>query len=501
MAAAEVNSCGIAPFAGLVICVSGLSQESRKKVLEATEKLGGTYSPSLHSKCTHLVVQSLSGNKLQRFLKCGSRNGLFVVTLGWFIDSVTKNEKLSELPYTIRSVAQINVPVDDWLVNGTAAHDTLRPRKLKQNQNQIEESGGQRQWHNRENFEVNNQSLFGQSIYVDLDISAELRTKVVDVAAREGALLVDQWFVGCGASYVVCEGSSIQRYLGHSDNIVSPIWVLKTSKERSMQRFVGISADLARQVGAMLENFQHLTSGQEIMKEKVHEHTSISKTSSASHKERLYTANLAKCGVRNRRARRLQLCQIPLRPINPSSLLDSVCWSVSEPTSRAAVYADSAISRNDFETDEQSLSVKGDCAESEASFSNLLRPLTESEKNAQVFKNHFLTILYPVDRFAELGPSSRTYFSDTGFTCLQILEFIYVFYQENMSNHEIEVAIHTDSRHAEKLRSVYCSETTEELGYMVYKRIDFLGNRKSFEMLKRINGDNNSNVYELLLRE
>ena len=73
----------------------------------------------------------------------------------------------------------------------------------------------------------------------------------------------------------------------------------------------------------------------------------------------------------------LQLCQIPLRPINPSSLLDSVCWTVSEPTSRAAVYADSAISRNDFETDQQAISVKGDCAESEASFSNLLRPLTE----------------------------------------------------------------------------------------------------------------------------
>lgn len=41
------------------------------------------------------------------------------------------------------------------------------------------------------------------------------------MATREGAVLVDQWFVGCGASYVVCEGSSIQRYLGHSDNIVS----------------------------------------------------------------------------------------------------------------------------------------------------------------------------------------------------------------------------------------------------------------------------------------
>lgn len=41
------------------------------------------------------------------------------------------------------------------------------------------------------------------------------------MAAREGAVLVDRWFVGCGASYVVCEESSIQRYLGHSDYIVS----------------------------------------------------------------------------------------------------------------------------------------------------------------------------------------------------------------------------------------------------------------------------------------
>ena len=69
-----------------------------------------------------------------------------------------------------------------------------------------------------------------------------------------------------------------------------------------------------------------------------------------------------------------------------------------------------------------------------------------------------------------------------------------------MSAHEIESAIHTDSRHADRLRAVFSSKETVECGYMIFKRIDFLGSRKSFEMLKRVSGDNNSNVYELLVR-
>lgn len=73
-------------------------------------------------------------------------------------------------------------------------------------------------------------------------------------------------------------------------------------------------------------------------------------------------------------------------------------------------------------------------------------------------------------------------------------------WQENMLGHEIEAAIHTDSRHADRLRSVYSSKETEESGFVMFKRIDFLGSRTSFEMLKRVAGDNNSNVYELLLR-
>ncbi|XP_026438924.1 uncharacterized protein LOC113337454 isoform X2 [Papaver somniferum] len=68
-------------------CVTGLSK-ARKQVMNATEKFGGQYSPNLHPQCTHLVVQSY---KYEHALKHGLRNGLLVVTLGWFVDSVRRN--------------------------------------------------------------------------------------------------------------------------------------------------------------------------------------------------------------------------------------------------------------------------------------------------------------------------------------------------------------------------------------------------------------------------
>lgn len=83
---------------------------------------------------------------------------------------------------------------------------------------------------------------------------------------------------------------------------------------------------------------------------------------------------------------------------------------------------------------------------------------------------------------------------------LCILYTYYAFFlQENMSADEVDAAIHTDSRHADQLRLVYASKETEECGYVQFKRINFLGSRRNFEMLKRVNGDNNSNVYELLI--
>lgn len=488
-----VRSCGPHPFSGLVICVTGLSKEARKQVLEVTERLGGRYSPSLHPKCTHLVVQSFRGKKLEHALKHGLKNGLFVVTLGWFVESVRKNVRLCESPYIVHSLAKVGSRIEDWLLNLTATHDSCSAISLKETVMQSGESEGQKLCYSEEKFEINKQcSLLGHSIYIDSDVTSDLRTKVVDAVIQEGAVLVDRWFVGCGASYVVCEVSSIQRYLGHSDNIVSPVWVLKTSKERSMRRCVGLSADVARQVGLMLENLKHATAGQL--------NTNTISSLRVSQEERLQIVKLSKCGIRNRRARRLRSCEVLLHPINPSILLDSICWSISEPPSRAAVYVD--LSKIDSETGKHLLSDEQERVEVEVedSFSNILRPLSESEKNELILKHHFLTILFPVDRFAEMGPSSRTYFSEKGFTCLQLLEFIYDFYRGNMLDHEIEAAIHTDSRYAEQLRSVYCSESTKDFGSVMYKRIELMGSRKSFEMLKRISGDNNSNVYELQVR-
>lgn len=32
---------------------------------------------------------------------------------------------------------------------------------------------------------------------------------------------MEQWFVGCNVSHVVTEGTSIQRYLGYSNNLIT----------------------------------------------------------------------------------------------------------------------------------------------------------------------------------------------------------------------------------------------------------------------------------------
>lgn len=489
------------PFSGLVICVTGLSKEARKQVMDATERLGGKYSPDLHPQCTHLIVQSFGGRKFEHALKHGPKNGLFIVTLGWFVDSVKRNVRLSETLYSVKSIGDTGGKIEELhRARGiTGAGNSCLPASIHEAKKleRIEESrllsSGREPQRS-----VDSMTLSGQSVYLDSDISTELQNKVIDAATREGASVVDKWYVGSNASHVVCEGTSIRRYLGHCNSLVTPLWLLKTAKEQHLQRLVHLSADLARQLGTMLDNYHNGPLKQETKKNDI---VSEGLSCKASLEERQKIVNFAKSGVRNRRGRKMQTCQTPIRPITPSSLLDSICWSISEPTSTASIYTDSFSSDDGHENYPRTFfDAKGDGKDSEASFANLTRPLTESEKKELIFKDHFLTILFPIDRFGEMGPSSRTFFSDKGFTCFQVLDHIYAFYQENMSAQEIEVAIHTDSRHADRLRSVYCSKETADSGFVSFKRIDFLGSRRSFEMLKRVSGDNNSNVYELLVR-
>ncbi|TYG59855.1 hypothetical protein E1A91_D07G019800v1 [Gossypium mustelinum] len=494
-----VRSTG--PFSGLVICVTGLSKEARKQVMEATERLGGQYSPSLHPQCTHLVVQSISGRKFEHALKHGSRNGLFIVTLGWFVDSVKRNVRLSESLYTVKGVGENGSRVDELkrLVS-TASESSCLPASFHDTKKIDMVEKPHVRYSRSDPKNSLSSMLSGHTLYIDSDISDELRNKVLEAASKEGALVVDRWFVGCNASYVVCEGNSVHRYVGHSNNIVTPLWILKTAKDRYLQRLVHMSADLARQIGTVLENSQNGIEG-EVNNAGNFSQDTPSFRSNASYEERQQIVHSAKTGVRNRRGRRMQTCQTPIRPISPSSLLDSICWTISEPTSTASVFTDSCSVEDVNEHQSIFFDANGDGQDSRASFTNSTRSLTESERNELIFKNHFLTILFPVDRFSEMGPSSRTYFSNNGFTCLQVLDYIYSFYQENMSSHEIEAAIHTDSRHADRLRALYSSKETVECGgNMIFKRIDFLGSRRSFEMLKRVSGDNNSNVYELLIR-
>ena len=66
----------------------------------------------------------------------------------------------------------------------------------------------------------------------------------------------------------------------------------------------------------------------------------------------------------------------------------------------------------------------------------------------------------------------------------EILDHIHSFYQENLSPDEIEVAIHTDSKHADRLRHLYASNEALDLGYVSVKRSEVLGSQRSFEALK-----------------
>ncbi|XP_074558986.1 uncharacterized protein LOC141814925 isoform X1 [Curcuma longa] len=491
------------PFTGLVICVTGLSKEARKEVMAATHRLGGQYSGSLNPQCTHLVVQSFTGRKFEHAMQHGSKNGLFVVTLGWFVDSVNRNTRLSETLYSVKSVGENALPSGDLnrIVGVPGSDKSCLPSPSFEDGKSLG-----RGWQtpikapNKE--QILSEPVFSNNfIYIDSEISDDMKKKVVEAATKEGATFLDNWFIGCHASHIVCEGPSIRRYIGLANNIVTPLWILKTAKEKCIQRLVHLSSDVAKQVNMILESDQ--VAGEVSFRGGGHP-VALKFSHSLPHgdnvkiEERLKTVELAKLGVRNRRNHRMQSCQVPIHPITPNTLLESICWTVSEPVSSARIYTESSWIED--ATEQHPSRSLGDDGNSEASLEDFSRPLRESEKRDVILRSHFLTILFPLDRFGELGPSSRTFFSDNGFTCIQILEHIYHFYQENMTMVEINLAIHTDSRHADRLRSLYASKESKEQGFVAFKRVDFLGSRRSFEKLKRVSGENNGNLYQLLIR-
>lgn len=141
--------------------------------------------------------------------------------------------------------------------------------------------------------------------------------------------------------------------------------------------------------------------------------------------------NEAKTCVRRRRGPQFQPGRkIPL-PLNQSSLLDSICWAISEPTSTASVYMDSlgnTLLENGSDMDANGRASMFFDAHDDGRHSETLsgisedevltQPMRENEKREVIYKGAFLTILFPIDRFGEMGPSARTFFSEKGFTRL-----------------------------------------------------------------------------------
>ncbi|KAG0476183.1 hypothetical protein HPP92_013024 [Vanilla planifolia] len=418
------------------------------------------------------------------------------------MDSVRRNVRLDESLY---KVGENGFPLveSDGSFMGLQSEKSCLPASYVEDRKSLDVRNKTWQLHGQAQKEYSDGLIFSKDyIYIDPDLSAELKNKVAVAAGKEGATILDHWYIGSPASHIVCENPSFQKYIGQANTLVTPLWVLKSVKEKCLQRLMHLSSDLVRQMAMVLESVQVDQTLQDgppgivcpAVLDSRNAHTYGIRKDTIEERQR--NTELAKQGVRDRRSRRMQSCNLPLHPITPSGLLESLCWSVSEPPSSTRIYMEPLEMEDPSSVFYNARGVERDL---EVAMEDFSRPLKESEKREVVFKGHFLTILFPIDRFGELGPSSRTFFSDCGFSCVQILDNIFNFYQENMSSNEVQVAIHTDSRHADRLRSVYSSKESLEQGYVQFRRIDFLGCRRCFEALRRIGGEHNSNCYELLL--
>uniref|UniRef100_A0A453KUD5 BRCT domain-containing protein n=1 Tax=Aegilops tauschii subsp. strangulata TaxID=200361 RepID=A0A453KUD5_AEGTS len=239
------------------------------------------------------------------------RNGLFVVTLGWFVDCVRRNMRLDESLYSIKNIGEnglllgesnrlVGLPVNEksclppMIFQDKACSDTTHKRQLQAHREEPEDDV----------FVFTN-----DTIYIDPGISGEMKKKISDAATSEDAKLLDHWFIGCHATYVVCEDASVKRYVGHSDNIVTPFWILKTVKEKNLQRLVHLSSDLARHVAVVLENFHtsrentKLGSVPSLNSSELPTQGEIDET----HQERQKFVEAAKKDIRDRRVRRMQM--------------------------------------------------------------------------------------------------------------------------------------------------------------------------------------------------
>ncbi|KAH7299279.1 hypothetical protein KP509_24G003500 [Ceratopteris richardii] len=504
------------PFYGLIICVTGLSKDARKQVQEATIRMGGQYSPDLHCRCTHLVVQNFRGRKYEHALKHGLKRGLSIVTVAWFVNCVKRNARLDESLYNVRNFLSLAAPFHELSkvmgVSNSSQHSCL-PIAPQHDTKALSIAARQMPPQDLQKNLIGQGDLFsGFCFYIDMNSSHEFQSKIVEAVAKEGGAFLDHWFIGSEATHIVCEGSLMLKYLGFNVNLVTPYWIMKSLKERHLQRLVQLSADLARHVSVLLDVAKSTYGSEDFCNSEVPAlcgpFNQMDFESQLQYRDQ--KVNSAKAIVRRRRGPRMQPCRTLPMLITPSILLDNICWSITDSPSAARFFSgsytlceveDSMHERSGFlydireETEDQPVTTPRNIQDSAV----YTRSMSESEKKEIVFRGSFLNVLFPVDRFGEMGPMSRCYHNEKGFGRQDILELIWSFYQEQLTQEEVEVALYTDSKHADKLRSLYATKEAVTLGYVPMRRFEFLGSRKSFEGLKRVGRENTSQLYELSL--
>ncbi|KAG0619753.1 hypothetical protein M758_4G162500 [Ceratodon purpureus] len=514
------------PFLGVIICGTGFSREVRKQVQIATECLGGQYSRDLHLNCTHLLVQNCSGRKYEHAVKHGVHRGLHIVSLSWFEDCVKQNARLDESLYTLPSTShQIGAirenpeysPEDvggatqlrnllsaDYDMEATVSLQRKPPISLLKNSGGTQAnrnllSGVYRSKPQASPTIENSSSLAGARFYIDPDLRRDLKLKAKESAESWGATCVINW---SKATHVVCESESISKYIGLNLHLVSPMWVM-SARDGLPLRCVQYSADLARDVGDLLLDWktQEHNIAYNLLKAQGVFHNGRATEKFPTLQEREIKASAAKAGVRRRRGPQMQSWRTRPRLQTLESLLESIYWIVTDTPTSAQVYTQSSGKRIINEHGKAvSRNIHHSCryhdSRNEAFEDNIYtKPLSRSEKREVVFPGSFLTILFPIDRFSELGPSSRTFFSDAGFTRWQIIQLVYTFYQEPLDETEVDAALHTDSKHGDRLRASFQNSQP-----VAMPRHQLLGTRVQFHVLQRThNADPCSHIYDLCL--
>ncbi|XP_076455741.1 DNA topoisomerase 2-binding protein 1-A-like [Babylonia areolata] len=85
-------------FRGLVVTVSGLTQDERHKVKQLVETEGGTYTGEMKmNECTHLILKEPKGQKYDYAMKWS----IHIVNLSWVYDSLDKNYCQEEKNYPV----------------------------------------------------------------------------------------------------------------------------------------------------------------------------------------------------------------------------------------------------------------------------------------------------------------------------------------------------------------------------------------------------------------